>query len=231
MLTVLCNSNTIKLAHVAAGAFTRHVNELLTRQDYVVVALPGGRSVREFFAVLKQEDIAWQKIHFFMLDERLVSLEDDDSNYKAAKEQFFDFLIQEKNLPAENVHPFIYDAKTADFGLKVYEAELKQFGGKYDIVVAGVGEDGHTASLFPNHQTLDSIENFVLEKNSPKPPSERISASPALIKQTKVVLVFFIGEGKIDAYKKFNDENTDWHECPVKIFREVEKCYAVTNIK
>ena len=230
MLQTLYNSDKIKLAHVAADAFARHVNELLAKQDHVVVALPGGRSVREFFSVLKErDDIDWQKVHFFMLDERLVSLDDEQSNYRTAREQLFDFLIQNKNLPSENIHPFIYDATAADFGLQVYEAKLKQFGGKYDIVIAGVGEDGHTASLFPNHPTLDQKRNFVLENNSPKSPRERISASPALIKQAKVAIVFFIGDGKREAYRNFMDERVDWRKCPVKILRKIADVYVITN--
>jgi len=229
---MIFNKNTTALARAASESFAKAVAEILAKKDYAVVAIPGGRSVIEFFKVLKKrQDIDWEKIHFFMLDERLVGLEDEDSNFRQAYEQFFSGLVNNKKLSWRNLHPFSYQPRLADKGVASYEKELKKFGGKYDIVVAGVGEDGHTAALFSNHSALQSKDNFITFTNSPKQPAGRMSASPKLIASADCGIIIFIGQGKEGAYRKFIDDLIDWHDCPSKIFKKIKNLYVITNFQ
>jgi len=231
MTETIFNANTAKLARTAAEAFAQAVAQILAKKDYAVVVLPGGRSVIEFFKVLKtRADIDWNKIHFFMLDERLVGMEDEDSNFRQAYEQLFLELVDGKKLSWHNLHPFTYQPQALDKGIKSYENELKQFGGKYDIVIAGVGADGHTAALFPNHKALQSQDNFVMLADSPKSPAGRMTSSVKLIQTATVAFVFFIGTEKQKAYKNFLDKNTKWQECPAKILQKIKTVYIVTNL-
>lgn len=227
MIKTLYNNDTSELARQAVEILSQHINELLKTQDYITLAVPGGRSVRDIFAALKnKENINWSKVHIFMVDERLVPMDDPVSNYLLAKQSFIDHLINNSKLPEENVHPFFYEKKAED-----YETELERFGDKYDIVIAGVGEDCHVAALFPDHPALDEmVKNFTILHDSPKQPLGRMTATPKLLKQTKVAFILFINEAKTDAYKTFLDLKIDYHQCPAKILSEVENLYIVTNI-
>ena len=218
MTQTIFNKNTGELAKAAVEVFAAAVARISDKKDYAVVAVSGGQSVVDFFNALKnKKDIDWNKIHFFMLDERLVDLENEDSNFRQAYERLFIDLVDSKKLSWRNLHPFAYQPHVADKGIGSYEKELKQFGGKYDIVVAGAGEDGHIAALFPNHTALQSGDKFVTFDNSPKPPAGRMTSSVTLIQTAAIAFVFFISAHKQQAYTNFLDEVVKWQECPAKI--------------
>jgi len=111
------------------------IGDILQKKDYVVLAIAGGRSVPFVFEILKKKDIPWDKVHIFMVDERLVPIDDKESNFKLAKETFIGDLIKKGKLPEENTHPFILDNEASDKGLSTYENELNKFGSIYDIVL------------------------------------------------------------------------------------------------
>ena len=232
MLKTIFNKDSKELARQTVVVFSQHVNELLKNQDQVVLAISGGRSVLDIFYFFgKESPIDWQKIQIFMLDERLVPLSDPVSNFYLAKQSFIDRLVEEKRLPAKNVHPFIYNGKEPGEGTATYDLELTQFGGKCDIVIAGVGEDGHIGSLFPNHPALDDwMKNFTIFHDSPKPPPDRMTSTPRLLGQVDTAFILFINEAKKAAYKKFLDLNVDHHICPAKLLAGAKNSYLITNI-
>jgi len=166
-----------------------------------------------------------------MLDERLVDLESQNSNFRQAYEHLFVDLVDSGRLSWRNLHPFVYKPQDTDHGMGGYVKELEQYWLKYDIVIAGVGEDGHVAALFPRHATLESNDAFVTLNDSPKPPVGRMSSSVRLIQTARAAFVFFVGESKQEAYRNFMDDGVDWWDCPAKILREVEELYIVTTLK
>lgn len=179
--------------------------DILAGQESLVLAIPGGRSVVGIFKLLKKTDsIDWEKIHIFILDERLVPPGDKESNFKLAKDLFIDELIKKKSIPRGNIHPFIYDKKNPSFGICEYTDELKKFGGSYDIILLSSGEDGHIGGLYPNHHSIrDDSEYYITMNDSPKPPSNRMSSSRKLILRSKTAIVFFLGEGKKNGFSGF----------------------------
>lgn len=233
MINTIYNSDTNILAQQAADAFARDVHKVLAIKDEVVVAIPGGGSITDFFSALqKNTGIDWKKIHFFMLDERLVDLESKDSNFHNAYQNLFINLVDSKKISWSNLHPFVYKPQDKDSGAFFYNEELKQFGSKYDIVIAGVGADGHIGAIFPNHPVFDNNEsNFITLKDSPKPPQDRMTSSVDLIKSARFAFAFFINEGKRQAYDNFLSDLVEKRACPAKILTAIEELHVVTDMK
>lgn len=215
----------------AARVIAESIKDLLLQQDRVTLAIPGGRSVTGIFSQLKTLDIDWHKVHIFMVDERLVPIDHDDSNFKLANDTFIRELITEGSLPAKNVHPFGYDEKSEDKGIAFYEEQVKDHGGSYDIILLSAGEDCHVGALYPNHSSIkDDAAYYLTMDDSPKPPKGRMTASKNLLLSAKVALILFVGENKRKAYEKFLDEEVTTAECPAKIVAAIPEVYVVTDL-
>lgn len=201
----------------------KEVSKYIASKERVIMALPGGRSIVPFLKKFKEEKIDWNKIHFFMVDERLVSISDKESNFKHISEVFFSELIASGKLSPFNLHPFMIEK-----GTKEYETKLKSFGGKFDIIAFGVGEDGHIGALFPDYSVLDESEYFFEIHESPKPPKDRMSSSRKLIQRCDMAILLFVGYKK-EAYKHFIDEKISWKKCPAKIVKDKALVYTDFN--
>jgi len=202
----------------------KSINKILSQKDEVVIGLPGGRNISQIIEILKKERLSWEKIHVFMVDERLVPITDNESNFK---------LIRglAEVLPEDNLHPFILEENKADFGLSSYENEIKRHGGAYDIIVVSAGEDGHIAALYPNHPSiLNESKFYMLLHDSPKPPKDRMSMTKKMLMRSKVGIILFCSDIKKEAYRKFLDNNIDFVNCPAKLVSKLPESYVLTNI-
>ena len=190
-------------------------------KDIILIALCGGSSVGDFYEEIGKriKELPYERLRFFMLDERF---KEDERNF---------ILIQEKiiNNLSENLKRkisgnfFALKGRTIEQATKNYEIKLKKINPEmvFDVIVASSGEDCHVASLFPNHRLLDEKKRgYGFLDDSPKPPKERISLLPESIIHSKFGFLFFIGEKKDDAYKKFLGEG-DWRECPARLFKKI----------
>ena len=98
----------------------------------------------------------------------------------------------------------------------------------------GVGEDGHVASIFPNHQSVATSDfGYIKVTKAPKPPSDRVSITPSVILFAKTIFLFFIGKSKRQAYDEFLYINTKLEDCPAKITLEskADKIYIYQDVK
>ncbi len=233
----ISEENKEKLAEKTCKAFIKELKNLLQDQDKVIVSLCGGKSVRKFYKKipkhakkLDQED--WENIHFFFTDERIVNPLDEGSNHKQARDLFLMDLGRMKLLLEENVHRFHGQKENINEELARYDDMLNELGGDIDIAIMGVGKDGHIGSLFPNKEELDAErKEYLLVTNSPKPPAERITIAPKHIEKSQTNFLFFIDEEKEKAYKKFQDEEADYHNWPCKLALKGEgTCYVSTNL-
>lgn len=160
-----------------------------------------------------------------MVDERLVPIYEEESNFRLINQ------VLNQIIPKENLHPYIFDKDNNSYGIKAYEEEIKKFRGKFDIVLVSAGEDGHIASLYPNHPSIsDSSDYYIYIDNSPKPPNLRMSASKNMILRSKIGIILFYGEIKKDAYLNFLNKNMDYISCPAKLISEIPESYVITNL-
>ena len=155
------------LAEVAA---VRLLACIATNSGRIAICLTGGSSPKQLYELLATEDyrakIPWERVHWFIGDERFVPASDPRNNMAMARRAFLDRLA-----PAANVHPIPTDAANPDEAAARYEQQLKSFNGVdrldpawplFDLVLMGVGPDGHTASLFPDYPALQETERWVV---------------------------------------------------------------------
>lgn len=154
------------------------------------IILSGGNTPIPIYELFKNLDLPWQKIHFWMADERCVSKTHLDSNEKAIKEALGMDILENATF-----HPIAEGNPKESAAL--YSNLLKSIA-FFDIGILGIGEDGHTASLFPSNDlgiTIDSPDAIPVF-NSPKPPKERVSLSLNCINRCKNILFLVAGECK-----------------------------------
>ncbi len=196
---------------------------ILTKQDYLTLAIPGGRSVQGIFRLLAQNtSIPWHKIHIFMIDERQVPLNHADSNFRLAKELFIDELIRANKITPNNIHPYNFQQ-----GIGTYQKELERCGGKYDFILLSSGEDGHVGALYPNHHSILSDEPYFLSMDdSPKPPAQRMTSSRNLLQKADTTILLFYGKEKEQAYAKFTNLAVPWPSCPAKLAEKINNIHV-----
>jgi len=202
----------------AAGWLAEHVRAVLRTRPYAVLGLVGGRSVGGIYHNLAALDLPWEKLHIFLADERLVPPTSPESNFRLVREDLLSDAIASG--PADP-RP----------GIAAYGAALDAQGGRFDAVVLSAGEDGHCASLFPGHPSIDDEgERFILVGNAPKPPALRLSASRRLLQRSALGLVVFYGEEKRAALARFRDPAVGVRDCPSKLLAAIEKACLLTDL-
>ncbi|MEK6950156.1 MAG: 6-phosphogluconolactonase [Nanoarchaeota archaeon] len=207
---------------------------ILRRKPAAVLGLPGGRSVQGIFRLLAKNDtndtgrthfIPWNRVQLFWVDERLVPLDHAESNYRLAKELFLDELVKKNKIPKENIHPFDYKAGVLD-----YQKTLARYGGRYDLILLGVGEDGHIAGLFPHHPGLKKKNAFFTMNDAPKLPGQRMSIGSGLLQKAEVAIALFYGKEKEEAWKAFRNPALGVEDCPAKLILPIREAYAVIDL-
>lgn len=213
-----------------AGEFiASQLQGAVRKNGIAVLALPGGRSVTGVLRELLRQDIPWSNVHLFLADERFVPIDHPDSNYKELRELFITPLIEAGRLPERNSHPFEYDSEEADGGVSRYTREFTDVAAYIDVLVLGAGEDGHVASLFPNHPSVRSTgELYIGVDDSPKPPPRRLSISPAMVRNAKAAVLIFFGDSKSDAFRTFLAEGPS-DDCPARLTAGIRDGIAVSD--
>ncbi|HLP80259.1 MAG TPA: 6-phosphogluconolactonase [Acidobacteriota bacterium] len=213
---------------VGADFICSQIKTLLKSQTSVVLALAGGRSAQALCEQLRKKDISWNKVHVFILDERLVPITDSESNFRLIKESLLDHVA----IPKTNIYPFVYDTLSPHDGADHYAQELDALGGTFDILFASSGEDGHIAGLYPNHPVLRiKHKSFVTFHDSPKPPAHRMTSTVDLIVQTKAALLLFSGAAKKQALAHFRNAKIAAKDCPAKYLQKTQNLLVLTDIK
>jgi 6-phosphogluconolactonase len=198
-----------ELARAAAGAWLDEIESARRAGQSHSVALSGGRIAQKFFAATATLAVArktsFASVQFFWADERCVPPSDPESNFRLAEECLFTPL----HITSGNIHR-LRGEDAPQVALKIAEAEL--FGAVrkdleqqpiLDLIVLGMGEDGHVASLFPHAiaKNMDISVPFLVVEDSPKPPPLRLSLSYKAIFGAKSVWVLVSGTGKAPALR------------------------------
>ena len=155
------------------------------------LVLTGGTSPIRTYQLLSDLDVEWGRVTVLFGDERCVPPFDPESNYRVARENLLDRVnpATVHRIPAE-LGP--------DVGADLY-AEVVTEEAPFDVVLLGVGEDGHVNSLFPGHRALKATGLTVGIHDSPKPPPERVTMTLEAIRDAKLILIIATGAGKADA--------------------------------
>ncbi len=207
-----------ELSAKASTLLVQKIKKIIAQKGKCILAISGGRSVAGLLQKLSSQDLDWSKVEIFMIDERVVPLDNKDSNYQQVQELF----LKRVNVKA---HPFLIEK-----GVEEYNQQFQRAGAHFDIIVLGAGEDGHVAALFPGHAVLKIKEKKYLQINdSPKPPKERITASPDIIRDADIIILIFSSAGKKKAYGLFIDQKISQEKCPAKIALGAKELFVFTE--
>jgi 6-phosphogluconolactonase len=228
---VMAEEEPERLLQRAAQHLCAKLRELLVSQRQVNLAVPGGRSVAKIFSEMLQEEVDWQRVHLFVVDERLVPLDHPESNYQLLREHLIDPLVETGRIARGNAHPFVFDSTAPEESVREYERILGEHGLRYDVILLSAGEDGHVGALYPNHHSLaDSHHGYILMDDSPKPPPERMTSSLSLLQTAAVAVVLFVGEAKREAFEQFSNPETPIDACPAKLVRAIPDTTVFTDL-
>jgi 6-phosphogluconolactonase len=164
-----------------------------------VISLAGGNTPRDVYAMLREAATDWSRWQVYFGDERCLPRSDPERNSRMAREAWLDRVP----IPAANVHEIAAELGP-EMGAARYGQALRIVG-DFDLVLLGLGEDGHTASLFPGHDWGDApaASDAIAVLGAPKPPRERVSLSASRLGRAREVLFLVAGESKRDAVSKW----------------------------
>lgn len=191
------------IATEAAERIILRITENATRP---AICLTGGSGPKALYALLGspryRSRIAWERVHWFIGDERFVNASDERNNMTMAREIFLN-----RCAPPGNIHPMPTDASDPDAAARLYERELQAFYGAdrldparplFDLVLMGLGPDGHTASLFPGDRALDETERWVVgvDRAPVEPLVPRVTLTLPALASSREMLFLVSGEAK-----------------------------------
>jgi len=174
------------------------------------LALSGGRTPRALYQCLAadyRDRIPWALVNIFWSDERYVPHDDPRSNYGMARETLLDHVP----VSAGRVHPMPTDPADPDEAARRYERTLPRV---FDLVLLGIGSDGHTASLFPGSPTLDEPERRVVVASAPIEPQVRLTLTLGALNGSDTVFFVVTGANKAPALRRIVKDSPDYHLCP-----------------
>ena len=179
-----------ELARPAVEWLELEVSRAISERGRCTLALSGGRTPEPVYRELTSASgIDWKRVEIFFSDERAVAPDHPDSNYRMVRAA----LLSRVPIPAGQVHRMEAERADRDAAARDYERLLPR---ALDILLLGIGPDGHTASLFPGSAALDERQRLVLPVLGAKPPAERMTITPPVIEAARKVAVLASGEDK-----------------------------------
>ena len=207
------------LAEAAARAFAERAAEAIAERGRFAVALAGGSTPKATYEVLARdhsEDVDWPNVHAFFGDERTVPPDHEDSNYRMAREALLN------RVPVGSVYRMRGELPP-DEAAASYERDLEQFfGGEFpvlDLVMLGIGPDGHTASLFPGTAALGVTDRLAAANPVPKLDTTRLTLTVPVLNAAREVRFLVAGAGKAEALAEILESDADPREYPAKLVR------------
>ena len=202
-------TNAEELARAAAEEFVNLAREAIRAKEFFTLALSGGSTPRGLYSLLAGDaslraQLPWEKIHFFWCDERHVPPEHPDSNYRMAK----DAMLAKVSVPPANVHRIKSENPDAGQAAGEYEETLRTFFRlkigeipRFDLILLGMGPDGHTASLFPGTQGLRERKRMVMANWVESSKDYRITMTLPVLNHAACVLFLVSGEEKAETLR------------------------------
>ena len=225
------SANAEELARFAAEQFVRLASEAQRERGLFTVALAGGSTPKTLYVLLASEQepyraqLDFAKIHFFWGDERHVSPDHPDSNYGGATEA----MLNKFPVPLANVHRINSEMADAEEAARDYEQVLGRFFGlekrqlpRFDLVLLGMGSDGHTASIFPGSDVINEKRRLVAAPWIEKLRSYRITLTPAVLNNAASIIILVSGQEKAKVLKEVLEGEYRPEYLPVQIIEPTD---------
>ena len=202
-------------ASQAARRVAREIRRVLQSKDRCSLALSGGTTPQPVYQLLPAtlpDPETWSRIDLYFADERCVPPDHPASNFAMVRES----LLDRAPISPGQVHRMEGERPDPDAAATAYEAILP---GRLDLVLLGLGEDGHIASLFPGARSLAETRRRVLAVVGPKPPRERLTITPPVIRDAGLTIGLVSGAGKAEALARVMDGTGDPESTPGRLAR------------
>lgn len=207
----------------AASIFVSASRDAIATKKRFAAAISGGSTPRTLYTLLSSEtyrhQVDWQYVHFFWADERCVPKEDEASNFKTA----FDTLLSRIALPDKNIHR-IKGEEAPDKAAGDYEEEIRRFFGeagrpRFDLIILGMGEDGHTASLFPGSKSLEETVRLAIPVYLEASRKNRITLTLPVLNNADQILFLVTGSSKAAIVSEILGDGERRSEFPAGLVR------------
>jgi 6-phosphogluconolactonase len=203
MPKVLVKTDLNELSQYAAEFFETVANDAIRNKGRFAVSLSGGSTPKALYRLLSSDEfrhrVDWSKVYFFFGDERFVPPDSEESNFRMVNEALFEPL----NINGNRIFRWITESTDATAAASEYEQDLIRFFGlklgqlpRFDLMLLGLGEDGHTASLFPNSPALSVSDRLATANWVEKLNANRLTLTFPVIDNSSVAAFMVSGEGK-----------------------------------
>jgi 6-phosphogluconolactonase len=224
--TVVVVADNEELAQTAASLVKQTIDDARTRNPKALIALSGGSTPKRMGQILAAEPytetVAWSDAEIFWGDERWVPLESSESNAGEAMRGFLDHV----RVPRSQIHPFAYTDSSPEASAEEMEATIATFGDgetpRFSLILLGMGDDGHTASLFPGTPAIHESTRLVVSNRVDKLDTTRLTFTPALINAAHQVTFLAGGAGKADMLHNVLDGPVDVDLFPSQVVRPIK---------
>jgi 6-phosphogluconolactonase len=210
-----------QLAVAAVERFVEYARLSADRLEHFSVVLAGGNTPRRVYELLAtdpfRQSVQWSRIDLFFGDERCVPPTHHDSNYRMA----FEALISKVPIPPANVHRIAGENNPSD-SAQLYETELRTFFSasdwpQFDLVLLGMGEDGHTASLFPGSDVLREKSRWVVATKSNNYEHDRVTLTVPVFNHAARVVFLVSGAGKAQRLAQVLQPQSELEPLPAQL--------------
>ncbi len=210
------------LSLAAADAVAEVITSAVRARGRCAIALSGGETPRPLYSALAaryRDQIPWHDVHVFWGDERLVPIDDPRRNDRMAREM----LLSKVPCPSSNIHPMASATLPPDDLARRYEETMRTYFAdgrpRFDLVLLGLGVEGHTASLFPGSPALDERTRWVVAVDAPANPARRLTLTLPVLTSAAHAAVLVSGASKAHALRLALDPRTDPTRCPAAAVR------------
>lgn len=210
-----------ELSQYAARAFVETANRSIAERGRFLVALSGGSTPMKLYEQLASEELDWSRVHFFWGDERCVPVDDAGNSYGQTKKILFD------KIGTTNIHRVKSDLEPAQ-AAQAYAHTLSGFADapfdfpRFDLVLLGMGEDGHTASLFPNSPVNMDSPVVAVTAHYQDRPANRVTLTPLVFNQAREIWFLVTGASKAETLRNVLKGERNLEKYPAQRIQPVD---------
>ncbi len=218
-----------QVSRVAAEQFVRLASDAMSARTRFTVVLSGGSTPRRLYEILAaspyRDQVVWGKVEFFWGDERAVPPDHPDSNYRMAS----DALLKKLNISEGQIHRMAAERQDRERAAWDYQSEIARVFGvdplgeppQFDLVLLGMGADGHTASLFPYTEAVREETRWVIPNYVPKLDSYRLTLTTTILNKAAQVMFLVAGGDKSEPLTQVLEGPSDPERLPAQLIRPV----------